>query len=283
MRCGQVRERFHEYAQGTLKGGDLQSFQEHLQSCQDCRSQLDSFRNLDARLRSDVPRFWESIEPAPDFMARLKQSNMEAPQSFTTRMAAVLSELWSNHRIALATSLSICIVIALAFTVPKMLPTHDEGLLVSKVIEEVEVPATKGVIKEVPVEREVVKEVVKEVPVEKVVEKGVFAQEAMKSPAVASGGHSTETPAYTAEQEALAITIAMEDSEVQEMLKDKNHHIIGLQEFACDTDDFSWSGPAVIIALEEEPSTPEVTLHICIDLDEHQVVRIIRLPEDEAP
>ncbi|MBT9163948.1 MAG: hypothetical protein DDT24_00874 [Chloroflexi bacterium] len=120
MRCHQVRERLAEYLAGALRGNDTKAFEEHLQSCQDCADELASFSKLDARLRQEVPRYWESIKPAPGFLARLERMELDRSPGWASVIAGAFSGLWLRHRPALAVGLSVCLVVALALIIPRI-------------------------------------------------------------------------------------------------------------------------------------------------------------------
>ncbi len=121
MKCHQVRERLAEYLAGALRGNDLNAFEGHLQSCQDCADELESFSKLDARLRQEVPRYWESIEPAPGFLARLQRVELERSPGWISVITGAFSALWLRHRPALAAGLSILLVVTLAISIPRMI------------------------------------------------------------------------------------------------------------------------------------------------------------------
>ncbi|MCL0097449.1 zf-HC2 domain-containing protein [Dehalococcoidia bacterium] len=129
MRCDRVRERFPEYAEGALRGNDLKSFEEHLQDCKDCRHELESLRELEVRLRQEVPGYWESVKPSPAFLARLRGLELESPPGRIPSIAEAFSALWLRHRPALAVGLSVCLVVALAVTVFWIVPPGVEPII----------------------------------------------------------------------------------------------------------------------------------------------------------
>ena len=130
MRCYKVRERFPEYAEGVLRGKDLRAFEEHLQDCQDCCDELESLSNLDARLRQEVPLYWESVKPSLAFLARLRGSELESPPGRIAPIAEAFSALWLRHRPVLAVGLSVCLVVALALIIPRIVSPGVEPLIV---------------------------------------------------------------------------------------------------------------------------------------------------------
>ncbi|MCL0089246.1 zf-HC2 domain-containing protein [Dehalococcoidia bacterium] len=132
MRCNKVRERFLEYAEGALLGNDLKSFEEHLQSCRDCRYELESLRELEVRLKQEVPRYWESVKPAPAFLARLRGLELESPPRRIPSIAEAFSALRLRHRPALAVGLSVCLVVVLAVTVFWIVPPAVEPMIVGE-------------------------------------------------------------------------------------------------------------------------------------------------------
>ncbi|PIU57444.1 MAG: hypothetical protein COS88_01075 [Chloroflexi bacterium CG07_land_8_20_14_0_80_51_10] len=282
MRCKKARERLQEYIEGALKGGDLRALEEHLQSCQDCRREQESLSELEALLRQEVPKYWESIEPSPDFLARLKRMKLKPPPRQAPSIAEALSALWGKHRLVLAAGLSICIVVALVLTIPR----------VTSPVEEAPIVAVKEVVKEVPVEKTVEREVVKERPAKKgaaePTESEAMLARAMvpeAAPALSTKGMPESTTMdraltiidYTAEQVTLAIEIALESSEVQEAINNQKSQVVKVLKFDWGGD-FICTGPTVTIALEEaEP--PGTLLYVCVDLDKSEVVKVMRLPE----
>jgi len=129
MRCDKIRERFPEYIAGALGGNDLKSFEEHLQDCQDCCDELESLSNLDARLRQEVPVYWESMKPSPAFLARLRGLELESPPRRLSAITEALSALWLRHRPALAVVVSVCLVVALALIIPRIVPPGLETMI----------------------------------------------------------------------------------------------------------------------------------------------------------
>jgi hypothetical protein len=125
MRCDKIRERFPEYVAGALGGNDLKSFEGHLQNCQECCDELERLSQLDARLRREVPVYWESMKPSPAFLARLRGLEMESPPRQISAISAIteaFSALWLRYRPALAVGLSVCLVVALALTISRIVP-----------------------------------------------------------------------------------------------------------------------------------------------------------------
>ncbi|MBT9161294.1 MAG: hypothetical protein DDT26_02599 [Dehalococcoidia bacterium] len=137
MKCHQVRERLAEYLAGAFRGNDLNAFEGHLQSCQDCANELESVSKLDVRLRQEVPRYWESIEPAPGFLVRLQRVELERSPGWISVITGAFSALWLRHRPALAAGLSILLVVTLALIVPRMIAPAPVGVgLIEKDVDE---------------------------------------------------------------------------------------------------------------------------------------------------
>ncbi|MFO8101946.1 MAG: zf-HC2 domain-containing protein [Dehalococcoidia bacterium] len=118
MKCHEVRERLVEYIDGRLEERQLQSIEEHLQGCPDCRRELESMRELDAGLKQEVPAMWESIEPSAAFLNRLKSMELEPEKTSFLSFLDPLVALFRNNRAVTAAGLTALIAIVLALTVP---------------------------------------------------------------------------------------------------------------------------------------------------------------------
>lgn len=281
MRCGKAKERLWEYIEGTLKGSSLRVLEEHLRSCQDCRRELASLRELDTRLRREAPKYWENIEPAPDFSARLSRLDFPFPMSKLSSVVEALSALWRKNHLVLAAGLSACVIIALVFTIPRMISTVGKAPVASekpspqyaqegKITREV--LAVKGMESEVP----------KGVPAEKGAVEGVESKATSVANTVPEGTFKTY-PRGAAESETeqreLAIEIALKDLEVQETIKGRNYRVIGVY-LVPSEEDFICAGITVLLALEEADPL-ETVLHICVDLDKREVVKMMLVPGGE--
>ncbi|MCL0029991.1 hypothetical protein M1N19_03420, partial [Dehalococcoidia bacterium] len=84
---------------------------------------------LDIRLKQEVPGYWESVKPAPAFLARLRGLELESPPGRIPSIAEAFSALWLRHRPALAVGLSVCLVVALAVTVFWIVPPGVEPII----------------------------------------------------------------------------------------------------------------------------------------------------------
>jgi len=116
-----------DYIDGILSNQDRLDVEAHIEECPDCRQALENLRELDARLREEVPPLWEAIEPTPQFMAQLKHMELEASPKPSPSIIEWFSSLWNNHRMALATSLSVCLVIVLVLTAMLTLGPSDDN------------------------------------------------------------------------------------------------------------------------------------------------------------
>jgi len=138
MRCDKVRERFPEFMAGALGGTDFRAVEEHLQNCPDCANELENLSQLDARLRQEVPRYWQSVKPTPAFLARLRGLDLESPPRRISVIAGAFSALWLRHRPALAVGLSVCLVVALAIAIPWIVSPRVAPVLAP--VEEAAIP-----------------------------------------------------------------------------------------------------------------------------------------------
>ncbi|MFO7901793.1 MAG: NAD-dependent DNA ligase LigA [Pirellulaceae bacterium] len=105
MKCEEVRGLLPEYMGGTLKGRKLRALEKHLQGCEACQQELESIREMDARLSEDIPRYWESIVLRPEFLARLRQMDFEESRPQSVSMLDALSGFWMRYRTGLVSDL----------------------------------------------------------------------------------------------------------------------------------------------------------------------------------
>ncbi|MBT4513076.1 MAG: zf-HC2 domain-containing protein [Chloroflexi bacterium] len=124
MKCSKVRERLFEYIDGTLSKSELGDIEEHLRSCPDCQLELAQVKGFDARLKLEVPAYLESIEPSPAFLNRLKRLDLEPTPIKNQSILDTLLALFQQHRVAWGTGLAVCLIIALAFAIPTI--TFDD-------------------------------------------------------------------------------------------------------------------------------------------------------------
>ncbi|MFA4837471.1 MAG: zf-HC2 domain-containing protein [Dehalococcoidia bacterium] len=304
MRCDRARERLGEYIEGALTGKALLALEEHLQKCPDCRRELDGLKELDARLKQEVPKYWENIEPAPEFLARLKRIQLETPTSPTVTPAERFSALWGRHRTALAAGLAVSVVIVLALTIPMFMSTggdDDERLITSEIPPQATFNGKADI--DMPT-----------APPQVMGEKGAAgpagaagaagmagANDSMiLSPSSGASGESAKvtgsgfaTPSATippamtpeppsfngsvtldslaAKQEALAKEIALQDEQVRAFLGGQKP--LSIQVFSTPVTDFICNGITVVI--EKENADPqEVFLYACVDLDKPEVIDV---------
>lgn len=126
MKCSQVREKIYEFIEGTLQGTDLSKFEEHLRGCQDCQREFKSVKKLDARLRQEIPIYWESVEPSPSFLNRLKRLELEPEKIEKVGILDSILALFQQHRVAFATGLSVCLVVAVAIGITSISLQDDD-------------------------------------------------------------------------------------------------------------------------------------------------------------
>ncbi len=128
MRCSEAREKLFDYMDGLLSGSQLEAMEQHLESCVDCRSELESMRLLEGRLREEVPALWKGMEPSPGFAMRLKTMDL-TPQkpSVWSYLDSVLAG-FLNHRPAMAAGLTVLIAIVLALTLPGIIDEGDDEI-----------------------------------------------------------------------------------------------------------------------------------------------------------
>jgi hypothetical protein len=189
---------------------------------------------------------------------------------------------------ALATGLAVCLVIALAITIPWTMSSDDD--------EEEEIVSED--LSQDSLEREVTEEMSTPMPTEGFSPTSEFMVSAAGAPKGDSGAISDEesampasTPAppaetlestllylapgaqeYNAEQLELAKEIALEDAEIQKHLGDE-----GYQSIEVMTGGAICNGPIVVI--EKKEADPQgAFLCACVNLDEHKVVDIMFFP-----
>jgi hypothetical protein len=117
MKCSEVREMVQEYLEDSLKGEDLRAFEAHLEQCRECRLELESVQALDARLKQEAPALWESIEPSPAFLNRLKHMELEPEKASIWSFFDPLMALFQDHRPAMAAGLTVLIAVVLGITI----------------------------------------------------------------------------------------------------------------------------------------------------------------------
>ena len=298
MRCDRAKERLGEYIEGALTGKALLALEEHLQKCPDCRQELDGLKELNVRLRQEVPKYWESIEPAPEFLARLKRIQLETPASPTVILAERFSALWGRHRTALAAGLAVCVVIVLALTIPMFMSTggdDDENLITSENPPQAALNVKTDI------------DMTTSMPTafsQRMVEPGATspagANESLTlspisgasgvvvtvtdtgsaAPSVTITPSATPAPSFsgtftldkiTAQQEELATAIALKDEQVQAFLDGQEP--LSIELFRAPIIGFDCSGITVI--LEKENADPqEAFIYVCVDLDKHEVIDV---------
>ena len=300
MRCDRARERLGEYIEGALTGEDLLACEAHLQKCPDCRRELDGLKELDARLKQEVPKYWESIKPAPEFLARLKRIQLETPTSPTVTLAERFSALWGRHRTALAAGLAVSVVIVLALTIPMFMSTggdDDENLITSEnppqAALNVKADADMFTPAPTPMPTAFSQRMVPTGPAGAAGAAGANDSVTL-SPSSGSSGESvkvtgsgfaapsatTPSPSFygavtldrlTAKQEELAKAIALQDAQVQDFLNGQKP--LSIELFSAPIIDFDCNGPTVVI--EREKADPQgAFLYACVDLDKREVVDV---------
>lgn len=244
-KCGQAREKLADYLEGRLKGRELRALEEHLQECEPCRQELRKLKELQALLRQELPRYWESLKPSPVFLARLRA--MELPAS---RMPfEALAGFWQRHRRVLVAGVSICLVLVLGLTIPRlMLPKKP--------------PMTVG--SAAPLESAPLK-----APLE-----GRLAERAAPVPSPTLPPARSLSTEYPEEEAREAVEIALSDPEVQSHLEGREYYIKGVHRFRYEGKDFSWDGPVVVIYLERF-APPGASLYVCVDLEEGRVAKVL--------
>ncbi|MDD5094226.1 MAG: zf-HC2 domain-containing protein [Dehalococcoidia bacterium] len=282
MKCDRAKEGFQNYIEGVLTGRDLLALEDHLRSCPDCRQELDSLTQLDARLRQEVPSYWQSIEPSEGFMARLKQIEIEPKPAPAFKPFEGLSALWGKHRTALAAGLAVCMVIVLALSVPQFLSSgdDDESEIVSKNLTQGESATSTN-------DR-------------MLTDTGALGGDAgapgpdgtsalvTLSPSVSASGSGFTIPSttlppeaspainYTAEQ-ALALEIALADPNVQQALRNRGGEDI--QMFSVI--DFDCTGTTVVLESEKaDPQEPPLYILACVNLDDGKVIDFVLAPNE---
>ena len=126
MKCSECRDRIFEQLDGSLAGKDLQDFLAHLDQCPDCREELEAARTLDIRLKQEVPALWQSIEPSPVFLNRLKNMEFEPEKPSFWSLFDPIVALFQDHRPAMAAGLTVLVAIVIAITViPSVIDNQD--------------------------------------------------------------------------------------------------------------------------------------------------------------
>ncbi|MDY6911225.1 MAG: zf-HC2 domain-containing protein [Chloroflexota bacterium] len=275
MKCSKVREGLQAYIEGTLVGADLRAFEDHLQSCSDCRLEMEELQELDARLRKEVPLYWESLQPAPGFVARMRHLDLDPQRGESPGLLDSLLALFQKRSVAMAAGLSICIVVALAVTVPGMISGGEESSIVAENLKQSIVEEDSA---EVAVTKEVEVTKVVEVSEERfaLVAPSVAEMEAEKS--LVGGGLEFHVRDWEElnEEEKLAIGIALENQEVIDLIAGQEYAVTEVFEVVAD-EEFVCAGLIVAVILGGVDSS--ASLHICVDIDAGEVVAINTLSE----
>ncbi len=82
MKCNQAQDKIPAYMEGDLPADEAGSMRDHLQSCAECRRELESYQSTWEAL--DV---WEDIEPSGDFTEKFSR------KAFKPGIMEVLSRL----------------------------------------------------------------------------------------------------------------------------------------------------------------------------------------------
>ena len=299
MRCSEVRERLTEYMDGLLKGAEFQAIEEHLQSCPKCRRELEMVRELDTRLRQEVPVLWESIEPSPGFASRLKRIELEPEKASVWRFFDSLQGILQNHRPAMAAGLTVLIAVVLAITiVPGIISQDgDENAEIAKAPAPAVDESTPGLersLTSVPddagniprgssvtvggegmpvpgeepegVDWEAMKNAEEEIvppTTEPEPDPTPISEPIEETLCTGSTSHYNESDGGIYDQECPAIRIALGDLEVQEALQGETIWCVQLMT-EVDLADYVCSGSTVAIAVEEtEPIQP--VIYVCVE------------------
>jgi len=314
MKCSEVRERIYEYLEGSLKGEDLQAFEAHLEQCQECRLELESVQALDSRLTQEVPVLWESIEPSPAFLNRLKHTELEPEKASIWSFFDPLLVLFQDHRPAMAAGLTVLIAIVLAITIiPGIISDDDvdtdmiaeapaESAMENLAAGDDDGAMSKGVADRSTTTVGISEEGVQEAPEMDVTVSGSgweAEDEEAPSPAAApepttpplpdtAGGmfsmslcadlasHDEAVPGEAYKQEYPSIQIALDDSNVKEALLGETVWCVqALVE--VDLEDYVCSGSIVAIALGETGLLGPA-LYVCVDSGSETVTQIMLFP-----
>ncbi|MFP4641186.1 MAG: anti-sigma factor family protein [Dehalococcoidia bacterium] len=279
MKCEEVRDLLPEYLEGTLKGRKLRALEKHLQGCEVCQQELESIREMDARLSEDIPRYWENINPRPEFLARLRQMDFEASRPQSVSVLDALSGFWMRYRTGLVTSVSICIVaVILVMVVPTLIsPMGEEEALE-------QTPAETPAPQEGAEERAFSGKGAEPTETESATGlEGPQGPQGARTPGVTTSegltvdsqdlAASAEITGYTPEKAERAIDIALNNSRVQSILA--NVEIVSVEEVRESIEDIeNWTGPVVVMTLSGAEDQQESQLSVYVDLDEGRVVEV---------
>lgn len=270
MKCSRVRDRFTEYMEGTLKGGELRAVEEHLARCEECSRELSHIRELDARLRREVPVYWGSLEPSAGFISRLRAMDFEPENKRAASFIDSIFGLWANHRLAFSGGLAVFLIIALALAIPVIYDDNGDDSGAHQVAESTQDGSGQELY---------------------------ISGTAVASPAAEDGWSlsgeaegTTEPPSPTlppepteesrkalicgeaAEGSDTAIEIALDSDEFQETLQGKDVHCVEVLE-GVELEGYTCSGSTVAIFTDEtEPLYPEY--YICVNVGSETVTSI---------
>ena len=295
MTCDRVRDRLPEYICQALEGKDLLDFEAHLKNCPECRSELEALRKLDARLKQDIPALWENIKPSAQFLAQLKGMKFDPQPEPKPGIIDFLSGIWVNHRMALATGLSVCLVVVLAATGMFSTGSDDDDDQVAS--REVTLSTADGAAgasvtvtgggftpESAPLEESAPSS---DESIMLTMPSATSIPKEAPEPEVAYESLDTNDATSNASQTDLAITIALHDSRIEEYLGEQEYKSIQVistplpaaGNTLCD-------GPTVVIEKLGSATPENAFLLACIDMKNSKVVSIIfsaTRPPDRPP
>jgi anti-sigma factor RsiW len=121
-----------EYLAGTLLPSSQRRFQAHLESCGECRWEIQEMRELNALFGSLKPA--GEVEPAPSFMARVMQDLVMRPVPF---LWSPFADFAFGRRVVFASLLTLAVLgtvlvsretaYAPAPTTPEAVMANDQG------------------------------------------------------------------------------------------------------------------------------------------------------------
>ncbi len=291
MKCEEVRNLLPEYMEGTLKGRKLRALEKHLQGCEACQRELEGIREMDARLSVDIPGYWESINPRPEFLVRLRQMDFEASRPQSVSILDALWGFWMRHRTGLVTAVSICIVtIVLVMVVPTFMspmgqPPQGDGQPAGGASQEGDLywqtPETTPAPQNEVGERAFSAKGAEPTDTESVTglqgpggPQGAQATEQTPRDGLAAEAKALADSAkiedYTLEKAERAIDIALQDDEVKSLLAGKEIASVEVRKPPGDIED--WTGPVVIMTLSGTEDQQDTQLSVYVDLDKEHVV-----------
>jgi len=241
------------------------------------------------------------VKPSPAFMARLRQTEIEAPQKQASGIADWFGGLWQNHRQALAAGVAACVVLALAISIPMTLtrnggepqliakedgrmaatqaPSLESGEPALKMAgpEEMAVPAPTPM--PMPATEQdwvsgtynVAEENDGSTPPLPTTPPGTFAM------TVSGTGFAPSEEMILGQEKQLAVWIAFADAGVKAALQGKTLIALDMQQ-GIEIEDFSCPGWAVVLTLEEEDSSI-TSLYICVDIEVREVAQMVSLAQ----